>query len=552
LDIRNGIDPLGIGRAEMTQGQAAGIRISIGLLFMLGAIGLLVGLADPAQSATKQRLGEFRWVPAPGVIPKLPSLRVGRIELPRDYSRPNGRTISLAAAKVPATGVKRGTLFFNPGGPGESGVEAIAAASDLPASVRRHFDFISWDPRGIGLSRPSIRGCRASASGLGSLLPATGLPTRSEWLSTLPLARREARKLPRQCLSRNLGIARHMGTNNVVRDLDRMRRAVGDRRLTFWGASYGSRIGYVYALRYPGRLRAILLDGSIDPRRGYRAFARGRTQATDRALEAMAKPQVRPAFAAEILATRDDLRLNGPITQSDGSSLTQWVFESFVGQNTIAQAQWTRIQAIIDAVKQIREGGSSRNRALETIREAVEEVEEQGPFYPEIGNGGAGDAAANTNLANRIVNHLDYADGSIPSGVARRILLNNVRNYPFFALNTVFTMNASVGLTSLKPDPVPLASAPRFARIARRAQNVLISGSTGDGATPAPWTAQMAASFPRAGLVRFDGWQHVNWTAVESPCVNAPITRFIMTGRNPNPLRPPLCPFAPPGPPAVP
>jgi hypothetical protein len=113
-------------------------------------------------------------------------------------------------------------------------------------------------------------------------------------------------------------------------------------------------------------------------------------------------------------------------------------------------------------------------------------------------------------------------------------------------------MNASVGLTSLKPDPVPLASAPRFARIARRAQNVLISGSTGDGATPAPWTAQMAASFPRAGLVRFDGWQHVNWTAVESPCVNAPITRFIMTGRNPNPLRPPLCPFAPPGPPAVP
>lgn len=536
----------------MGQQRRAGRRISIGAMLLLGAVGLLVGGVNPAQAAKKQPLGKFKWVPAPKVIPKLPSLRVGKIELPRDYSRPNGRTVTLVAAKVPSTGARRGTLFFNPGGPGASGVEAIASASDLPASVRRHFDFVSWDPRGIGLSRPSIRGCRATASGLGSLLPATGLPTRSEWLSNLSQGRKEAKRLPRQCLSRNLGIARYMGTNNVVRDLDRMRRAVGDRRLTYWGASYGSRIGYVYALRYPRRLRAILLDGSVDPQRGWREFARGRAQATDRALKVMAKPGVRPAFAAEIYATRDDLRLNGPITQSDGSRLTQWVFESFVANNTFAQAQWTSIQALIDAIKQVRAGGSSRERALETIREAVEEVEEEGPLYPEIGNGRAGDAAANTALANRIVNHLDYADGNIPSGVARRILLNNVRNYPFFALNTLTGLFTSTGLGSLRPDPVPLTSAPRFARIARRTQNVLISGSTGDGATPAPWTAQMAASFPRAGLVRFDGWQHVNWTAVESPCVNDPITRFIVTGRQPSPLRLPLCPFAPPGPPATP
>ena len=528
------------------------VRISTGLIVLIGSLFCVASVVSPAQAAEKQRLGKFEWVPAPKVIPKLPSLRVGRIELPRDYSRPNGRTISLAAAKVPATGVKRGTLFFNPGGPGASGVEAIAFASDLPASVRRHFDFISWDPRGIGISRPSIRGCKTGATRILDPLPVTGLPTRSQWFSVLSQARKEAKRLPRQCLSRNLGIARHMGTNNVVRDLDRMRRAVGDRRLTFWGASYGSRIGYVYALRYPGRLRAILLDGSVDPRRGYREFAQGRSQATDRALKVMAKPGVRPAFAAEIYATRDDLRLNGPITQSDGSSLTQWIFESFVGQNTFAQAQWTSIQAVIDAIKQARGSGSSRERALGTVREAVEEVEEEGPFFPEVGNGRAGDAAANTNLANRIVNHLDYANGNIPSGVARRILLNNVRNYPFFAHNTAGLLPNSAGLGSLRPDPVPLTSAPRFARIARRSQNVLISGSTGDGATPAPWTDQMAVSFPRAGLVRFDGWQHVNWTAVESTCVNDPITNFILTGRKPSPLRLPLCPFAPPGPPAGP
>ncbi|MBU3691385.1 MAG: alpha/beta hydrolase [Solirubrobacterales bacterium] len=534
----------------MRQRRFLGARVSVGAMLLFVAMGLLAGGAGPAQAAKKQRLGEFKWTPVPKLLPKLPSLRVGKIELPRDYSRPNGRTVTLVAAKVPATGVKWGTLFHNPGGPGGSGVEAIAGAVDLPASVRRHFDFVSWDPRGVGVSRPSIRGCRA-ATLPSSPLPATGLPTRSDWLKLLPQYRKLEQKNARQCLSRNLGIARHMGTNNVVRDLDRMRRAVGDRRLTYWGASYGSRIGYVYALRYPRRLRAILLDGSVDPRRGWREFARVRAQATDRALKVMAKPGVRPAFAAEILATRDDLRVNGPVTE-DGDTLTQWVFEAFVTGKTYAQAQWTEIQELIDAIKKARAGGATREQALETIREAVEEVEEEGPFFPEIGNGRAGEAEANKSMANRIINHLDYADGNVPSGVARRILLNNVRNFPFSAANTAGLLPNSAGLGSLRPDPVPLTSAPRFARIARRSQNVLISGSTGDGATPAPWTAQMSSSFPRAGVVRFDGWQHVNWTAVESPCVNDPITRFIVTGRQPSPLRLPLCPFALPGPPAAP
>jgi hypothetical protein len=223
-----------------------------------------------------------------------------------------------------------------------------------------------------------------------------------------------------------------------------------------------------------------------------------------------------------------------------------------VTRNTVAQAQWKGIQALIDAVRKARAGGATREQALETIREAVEEVEEEGPFFPGIGNGGAGEAEANEAMAQRIINHLDYADGNVPSGVARRILLNNVRNFPFSAANTAGLLPNSAGLGSLRPDPVPLTSAPRFARIARRSQNVLISGSTGDGATPAPWTAQMSASFPRAGVVRFDGWQHVNWTSVESSCVNDPITRFIVTGRQPSPLRLPLCPFALPGPPAAP
>ncbi len=522
-------------------------RPALGILIASLSLGLFVGAAHTREPV----VGKFAWESCQ--VESAPTARCGGIVLPRDYSRPNGRKVFLAAARVPATGVKRGTLFFNPGGPGSSGVQQVLGgiASDLPASVRRNFDFISWDPRGIGQSRPVIGGCRAVAE-RPSPLPATGFPTRSQWLSLLSQDRSDNRQVGLQCLRRNLAIAPHMGTNNVVRDLEMMRRAVGDRRLTFWGASYGSRIGYVYALRYPKRLRAILLDGPVDPQRGYREFARTRNQATDRALKVMATPQVRPAFAAEILATRDDLRVNGPVTE-EGVTLTQWLFEGFVAGKTFAQVQWADIQEVIDGIKEFRAAEGPTEEALETIREAIEEVEEQSPFYPGIANGIAGDRGTSDDFTNRIINHLDYADSNIPSGVATRIFLNNVRNYPFAAyLSGPSMLSVSAGISSLKPDPVPLTRAPRFARIARRVENVLISGSTGDGATPAPWTDQMAVSFPRAGLVRFNGWQHVNWTSVESTCVNDPITNFILTGRKPSPLRLPLCPFSPPGPPAVP
>ena len=538
----------------MVTTRTAGVGISTGAMVLVGLI-VPATVAGPAHAGGGPTPGTFTWERCP--VKEAPTARCGRIILPRDYSRPNGRTVALAAAKVPATGVKRGTLFFNPGGPAESGVEQVAGgiADSLPTSVRRHFDFISWDPRGVGLSRPSIQGCTATTPEP-SPLPTTGLPTRSQWFSLLSQSRSQARAAARQCLPQNLGIAPYMGTNNVVRDLDMMRQAVGDDKLTFWGASYGSRIGYVYALRYPDRLRAILLDGPIDPRRGYRDFARVRAQATDRALTVMATPQVRPGFAAEIIATRDDLRINGPVAvPGTEGQLDQWTFQRYVAQQASAQSQWTKIQELIDAIDQVRNPKveAADEQASDEVRDVIEEVAEDDPFSPQIGNGGKGaDDAANRGMANRIINYLDYADGDIPGEVARRILLNNVRNFPFNAANTAGLLPNAAGLTSLEPDPIPLTRTPRFARIARAAENVLISGSTGDGATPAPWMAQMAASFRRAGLVRFDGWQHVNWINVESSCVNDPITDFIVTGTKPDPNRPPLCPFAPPGPPESP
>jgi len=476
-----------------------------------------------------------------------PRARCAVFPVPRDYSRPKGKKFRLAMIKIPATGRKKGSLFFNPGGPGGSGLEFVlgGGALSLPKSVRRNFDFVSWDPRGVGLTRPNVRGCKAFPEPSGSL-PATGEATEAQWLELLSAFRSVNRDAALQCLPKNRGFTRHMGTRNVVRDLDRMRAAVGDRKLTFWGGSYGTRIGYTYALTYPKRLRAIVLDGSVNPVGGFRDFGKVRAQATDRALKVIRR--VRPAFGDRIIATRDDLRDNGPVDLGDGS-FTRWTFEGYVSGSTIAQFQWSNLELIMTLIEQARSSGPQGRDARRSLGEVVDELGEI-PLFPETVRS---DAGASNLLALRIINHLDYADSTIPDTTGEKMVLDNVRDHPFASgPSSAFFATAGAGLGSLKPQPVPQTGNRKNVRRAAALRRILITGSTGDGATPFIWSEQMAGAFKRAAFIRYDGWQHVNWTRLRSGCVNDPITKFILNARKPNPKRPPLCPFAQPGPPASP
>lgn len=532
-----------IGKSSGSRGPGRGTKV----LLAAGALSAAVlGLALTAGPASAAKVKRPDWKACGTFIVLAPTAKCAVFTVPQDYSRPRGATFRLAMVKIPATGKKRGSLFFNPGGPGGSGLEFVfrGGALGLPQSIRRHFDFVTWDPRGVGLTRPAIRRCESSDSPT-SPLPDTGNATDEDWLEFLDLTRQQNLEEARQCMPLNRGFTRYMGTRNVVRDLDRMRAAVGDRRLTFWGGSYGTRIGYVYSLLYPDRLRAILLDGSVNPEGGFPWFGRVRAQATDRALEVIR--QVRPAFGDRIIATRDDLRINGPVGSGEGK-VTQWDFEGFISVATFSQAEWTSIRDVMDAIDEARSNSRRRSEAMATLREELDRLEER-PFFPEVGAAGPADDG----MMLRIINHLDYADSTIPADEGRAMVLENVRDYPFASGPTsAFFATASAGIGFLKPDPVPSTSNPKMARRAGSLDNVLISGSTGDGATPFIWSEEMAGAFSRAAFIQYEGWQHVNWTRIDSSCVNDRITHFILTGRKPSPFRPPLCPFAPPGPPAVP
>lgn len=179
-------------------------------------------------------------------------------EVPLDHRRPRRGTIELALIRRPAVDQANriGSLFLNPGGPGGSGVEFVRTAPAIAFQAIARFDWIGFDPRGVGASQPSVDcGSDDTPAPLHFPRPHTVDPVVLE---------ADARAYGQACSERNADVLPHLSTANVARDLDLLRAAVGDEQLTYIGISYGSVIGATYATLFPGRARAMVLDSPPD------------------------------------------------------------------------------------------------------------------------------------------------------------------------------------------------------------------------------------------------------------------------------------------------
>ncbi len=182
------------------------------------------------------------------------------LTVPEDYSKPNGATINLAVARASKAkdGERIGSLLVNPGGPGASGVDIAGyISSGLPRSVTDRFDVVGWDPRGTGASSPVDCGDH-----LDYLFDVDTAPDDPAELGALENA---AHRFVDGCMAGSGELLRHISSVDTARDLDRLRAALGDEQLTYLGLSYGTYIGGLYATMFPGRVRALVLDGAVDP-----------------------------------------------------------------------------------------------------------------------------------------------------------------------------------------------------------------------------------------------------------------------------------------------
>ena len=220
-------------------------------------------VAGPAQSALAAS------APAPRVSPLAwtdcsDGFQCATAQVPLDYRDPHGRQISLAVTRLPASDPahRAGAIFVNPGGPGLSGVRFARAAPQLfTADLLARYDIVGFDPRGVGASTPvQCFATNAEAQAFWAAAPAFPVtPVQERAVATT------AADYSHRCQQRAGNLLRHVSTADAARDMDLLRAALGDAKLNYWGLSYGSYLGEVYANLFPGHVRAMVLDGVIDP-----------------------------------------------------------------------------------------------------------------------------------------------------------------------------------------------------------------------------------------------------------------------------------------------
>jgi pimeloyl-ACP methyl ester carboxylesterase len=445
------------------------------------------------------------------------SLQCAGLAVPVDYAAPTGPTLTLALARKPARtpAARIGSLLINPGGPGDSGVDDLPGElRSLTATLQNRFDIVSWDPRGVERSAPvhcsdpkaAPGGTAGSSSSADSAPPLDPAPTTAAGQKALTDA---YRAYGQACLQWSGDLVRHVGTDATAEDLDRIRIALGEDKLTFIGHSAGTLLGAVYADRYPGHVRAFVLDGPIDPSLTLDQMTLAQAVGFESALRSFfawcdgtATCPWRPPDPDRTAAFTDlmDRIRQKPLTASGNRIVGVDTFVSGVMSRLTARANWPSLG---DALASAERGDGS---PLATLASNYQ-------------NGGASNAAD----ARQSILCLDHPAPRDPNAYPALAEASKAQA-PVFG--PVFTWAAlSCGVwpvpSTLTPKPVRAAGSPP----------IIVVGTTGDPATPEVWARALAGQFEHGVLVLRQGAEHVAY--YYSACVRAIVDRFVVDGVTP-------------------
>jgi pimeloyl-ACP methyl ester carboxylesterase len=207
----------------------------------------------------------------------------GTLKVPLDHAQPTGKTIDIAVSRRKAKNqaARIGSLVFNPGGPGASGIELLDyTVGRLPTDIAQRFDIVGFDPRGVGQSTPID--CLPDA-GLDAFFHADPVPDDAKERQELIDV---TKAFVAGCQKNSGELLPHIGTADAARDMDLLRAALGDQKLTYVGFSYGTELGAAYLNLFPDHVRALVLDGAVDPTISTNESNKVQAQGFDSALDA--------------------------------------------------------------------------------------------------------------------------------------------------------------------------------------------------------------------------------------------------------------------------
>ncbi|TXS51618.1 alpha/beta hydrolase [Streptomyces sp. t39] len=222
------------------------------------------GVRIAAERAARQGID---WADCPEDWGLVKPIQCGWVNVPLDYSRPDGRQIRIAVDRIGHTGTadqRQGALVYNPGGPGGSGMRfptRVTNKNPVYAKMAQAYDFVGFDPRGVGHSTP-----------ISCVDPQEFVKApKADPVPDSEADKRAQRKLAAEyadgCAERSGWMLPHMTTPNTARDLDVVRAALGEKKLNYLGVSYGTYLGAVYATLFPGHVRRMIVDSVVNPSR---------------------------------------------------------------------------------------------------------------------------------------------------------------------------------------------------------------------------------------------------------------------------------------------
>lgn len=436
------------------------------------------------------------------------------LAVPLDADEPAAGTVDLAVTRRPAPdqAQRLGSLVVNPGGPGASAVGYLQVAwQSVPEAVRARFDLVAVDPRGVGRSAPVQ--CLDTA-GLDTYFALDPAPDDEAELQALQAGNRT---LVDGCVRSSGDVLPHVSTTEAADDLDRLRAALGDAGLTYLGYSYGTSIGAAYLDRHPMNVRAMVLDGGIDPALSWDALLAGQSTGFDAALEAFLADceQTRCAFgravsgdlgaAYDALAARVEReRLPG----DGGRTVGPGEMSLGVGAGLYSRAQgWP---AVAQALALAERGDGS---GLLALSDSYLQRTDQG--------------YANVSEANLAVNCTDRPwprELEPYLALAERVGQSAPRFGPAIALSG---LACSVWPVAAEREPAPVTG--------EGAPPVVVIGTTRDPATPYAWSQALAGQLSSGVLLTYDGDGHTVYRTGAPDCVREPVDTYLLTAAAPPP-----------------